>query len=420
MRTALKQLAQDGATTNQVPLWNDSKWVAAGVPTVFSKRYINGLNLEYVSPTVVTCKSGEFRDAANDTDVILANDSNVDLTIQGGGGIDKKSMAPTTVDTTSGSATAIASASVISAFGTRAGTGTLSSSSTAVTGSSSKFLSEVAVGDLVGSSTTYGYARVSSIESDTALTLVAALPGGDAPGSTSFNIIENATFRAESAAQSEKVRTLSAAGTAIVADNTFSMTSTGQALTIGVSLPSIWLAIWLGNGGSGTKPFASTQRTTPFTISGYTTDVRRIGWVRVNSSGNILAFSQHGATRIREYIWEEAKGGDFTIVSGGTATSWTTVSCAGIVPPAARLVLFTIFNPTNSESSREVYLRPRGVGSATTSRNLYQRGVSPAGSIGLTGFLRAHCDSVQNIDYVTDVTNAGATIYVGGFVEEVS
>jgi hypothetical protein len=69
-----------------------------------------------------------------------------------------------------------------------AGTGTVSSSNTTLTGIGTLFLSQVAVGDMIGN-TTSGYIQVTAIAGDTSLTLAAA-PATAFSGS-SFNIIDN-------------------------------------------------------------------------------------------------------------------------------------------------------------------------------------------------------------------------------------
>src|SRR5205807_1537074 len=68
-------------------------------------------------------------------------------------------------------------------FTTRTCTGTIAGASTTITGTNTLFLSEFAVGDLIGTNAK-GYSRITAIASDTSLTIVAAIPGGDPTGTT--------------------------------------------------------------------------------------------------------------------------------------------------------------------------------------------------------------------------------------------
>jgi len=77
-------------------------------------------------------------------------------------------------------------------------TGTFSSTGTAVTGAATSFIAQIKVGDVFGN-TTYGFSAVSAVTSNTALTLAAALPNGNAPAGTAAQSKQGADGQAAKA-----------------------------------------------------------------------------------------------------------------------------------------------------------------------------------------------------------------------------
>jgi hypothetical protein len=258
------------------------------------KRYIEGLEVVWSGTQTIDVKAGSCRNLANDGDITLASKTTADATTRHSAitglaqinGIDEKGLD----NLVSGSITCSQSATTITAtgdvtahYGTRAITGTITTSGTALTGSGTLFTEELSFGDLVGSSTTYGWSQVVAIASDTAATLIAALPGGSAT-SIAATVMHNATIQPNAAA-TDRVRTINAAGTAItVATSTTHAAS--SSLTIGVvtsdvaaSTEPLWLAVWVIDDGATPATILSTQHEDLLALpSGYTSK-RRVGWV---------------------------------------------------------------------------------------------------------------------------------------------
>lgn len=385
---------------------------AVNAGTGYPKGYLEGLRLSYSSATALVVGSGSCRDKDDSESLTLAAESTVSVTSVGALGLDTKTLTAT-VSTTSSTANATASSSILSEVGTRSLTGTISSSGTAVTGSGTKFLSEVAVGDLVGTDSTYGFSRVTAISSDTALTLVAALPGGNAPSSTAAKAIENATLRFElTTPVNKRVNTLSAAGTAIVADSNFAATESGKTLKVSAEVASCWFAVWIAKGANGTTALLSTQRTSAYLPSGYDSKSRRIGWVR-NHADNLLPFAQTGADRTRTYQLENAAYN--AVVSAGGSTSWTPATCEAYAPPTAQR-LYLMAGTDGGAGGYDLLLRRRSTGDSGTARTLLIR-FSGTPSFPYTLMYTA-CDGAQGFDYVCSISNSATHIHVAAFEEE--
>lgn len=387
--------------------------------TGYPKGYVDGLRLRYSSATAIVVEAGSCRDKDNAGNLTLASEATVSVASTGALGLDTKTLTAT-VSTTSGTSNATASSSILSEIGTRVLTGTISSSGTTVTGtgSSTRFLSEVAVGDLIGTATTYGFARVTAIASDTSLTIAAALPGGNAPASTAASVVENAVLRFElTAPVNKRINTLSAAGTAIVADSTFSATESGKVLKVSAEVASCWFAVWVAEGGSGATTLLSTQRTSAYLPSGYDTRSRRIGWVRNLSTGDFMEFQQTALGRVRHTSFEVSYGGYARVLANGNATSWTDVDCSGVVPPTSLLAEANLWL-YNTSNGPVLSVRPRGVGSSSTNRPRMTYQSTYGGSS--TNTVRAPLDGAQVMQYALTVSdmNTPAFIDLSGYEEQ--
>ena len=381
---------------------------SSGMPT----RYVTGLGLEWTSSTAISVLSGKARDSADTGDITLAADTAVTITIAGTSGVagelDQKRLSET-ANTDGSTATFVCSANIADDLGTRAGTGTISTSTTTLTPSNAAwFLKNVTVGDLVGSSTTYGWSRVTAIASGGATaTLSAALPGGDAT-TIAFTVIENATvWPGSTAGDKRRVKTLSADGLTVVCEGA-ALTSNGdtETLAVGVEIASSWYAVWISEDG----PFASTQRTTPYLAGA--ASVRRIGWLRNDSSGDLLPFSFDAARR--EMQWECALGGDDTdVLSGGVTAAWTGFVCSSAIPPTSTMGYFALHClASNAARSGTPNFRPRGIGVSTTTRN---RVLFASVSTGTTSDDEVHSwlplDGAQGAEYM-----AGAAFSLSAWV----
>jgi hypothetical protein len=263
-----------------------------GLPT----RYVEGLLVEYATVNTMTVTAGSCRNNADAADIVLGSKTTANITTGHSAvdglaqlnGLDEKGLD----NLTSGAITCSQSTTTITATGditphlrTRAITGTISSSTTTVTGVGTSFMAEVAIDDLIGTSTTYGWSRITDIDSDTSLTIASAFPGGDAPVSTAATVIYNATIQPNNAVKN-KITTISASGTSISVPTSTSH-SASSPLTIGVT-PSedgnyVWVAVWVIDNGSTPGLLLSTQHDAPLAPpSGYDS-YRRVGWTQFGS-----------------------------------------------------------------------------------------------------------------------------------------
>ncbi len=255
------------------------------------KRFIEGLVVEWASDDTVTVSAGSCRNIANDGDILLAAKTAADVTIKHSAsdglaqinGIDEKGLD----NLTSGSITCSQTTNTVTTtgdisphLGTHPVTGTITTAGTAVTGSGTLFTEEVAIGDILGSSTTYGWSQVTSVTSDTAIVLTTALPGGNATG-IAATVIHNPSIQ-PGASVTDRVRSMDATGTSISV-NTSSTEAASSPVTIG-GVPSdniavvAWLAVWVIDDGTTSATLLSTQHEDLLALPAGYTSKRRVGW----------------------------------------------------------------------------------------------------------------------------------------------
>lgn len=286
---------EDGTARMATPA--DRLLVRAGLPT----RYIEGLMVEHAFSQPgrhVRVWPGSCRNAVDTADIVLANETTADVDIahsSGTGlpllngmdeiGLDNLITNPITCSQTLYVITA--SGNVIPHYKPKNLIGTISTVGTALTGTGTKFLTALTVGDLVGSSTTYGFAFVLSVQSDTAATLVVALPGGDAT-TIAAQVINLATIWAgTSITNKQSVKSINAAGTSITVF--LGATVAGSSpLTIGVAVDNdspddysyySWYYVYAIDDGTTPGVLVSTQHQEPLALPAGYTSYRRIGSV---------------------------------------------------------------------------------------------------------------------------------------------
>jgi hypothetical protein len=255
-------------------------------------RFIQGLQAEYASTTSVTVRPGSCRNIADDGNITLATKTTASLStkhLPGTGfaqinGLDEKGLdnlvSGSITCSQTASTTIVTTGDITPHLGTRSITGTISASTLALTGIGTLFTEELSVGDLVGSSTTYGWSLVRSIESDIAATIHVAFPGGD-PSGIAATVIHSPTIQ-PAAGICERPLTINAAGTSIVV-TTNTTHAASSALTIGgifngTNLLSHWLAIWVIDNGTTPALLISTQHEDLLAIPAGYTSARRVGW----------------------------------------------------------------------------------------------------------------------------------------------
>ena len=344
---------------------------------------MTGLRLLYSSATAVILEAGACRASDGSRNLTLTQ-TTLTITTQGVGGLDETTLSATA--TTNGTTAVTMSASIYSetplSSTVRTLTGTLTSSGTAVTGSGTKFLSEVAINDVIRSASN-GASRVTAIASDTALTIVAAFPGGDVGVGQAITSYENLTLWPDTGSASDKrrVNTISHAGTAVVLSSAVTSSASGRTVRVGVEVASCWFFPWVVYGTSGTSAVLSTQRTRPYSASGYTTAWRRVPVAQFNnSSGNLdIVYDQTGTGPVRQVAYDEQRS-DHYALSAGTATSFTSVAACPAIPPTARSVRLTLVltgSTVSSGSAQYLVVRSRG-GTASTDGEISAQAAATA------------------------------------------
>lgn len=385
---------EDGDMGCMIPPYNPTATdIGPGVVT----GHVYGFPLSYASATTVTVGTGKCRAQSDYGNISLTASGTISTGTLGAiNGLDRTAIAGTVATNNATSTVTGTSTAFLTAFSPRAGTGTITTAGTAGSAGTT-LLSQISVGDLVGTAAK-GYGRVAAVLTNATFTLSNAIPGGDLTTSA-FNIIENAHFQAN--AQTVRQVNIITSDTSLGLNAVSSATESGVTGYVG-ALPSVaaYLMVWVGMGASGTGVFLSTQRTTPFGISGYNVQVRRVGSVMWDGSA-FIPFSQWGKWADRWYQFECAESGQGTrILTSGTATTWTAVVVTTVTPPTATALGLVVAVGTNA-SAEAVYVRSRGLGSATVSRPIEIANNVVTGSQKLWIPFWCACDGAQCFDYAT-------------------
>lgn len=89
---------------------------------------------------------------------------------------------------------------------------------------------------------------------------------------------------------------------------------------------------------------------------------KKIGWIRVNSAGNIVNFLQTGNNNNRYYQWDT----EITVLNNGSDTTFTDVNISGGCPPIQRKVtLSCTYTPTTAASLFSIKTRNGTSGQGT-------------------------------------------------------
>lgn len=385
-------------------------------------RFVSGLAITYASSSTITVASGKARDKADGANMSLSSQVTVSTaTANAALGYERKALTGThTFNFGAGTVSGNGSA-YLTEFGGRALTGTFSNTGALVTGTLTRFLSEVAVNDLIGvANTTNCLWRVVSIESNTSLTL-ATYPS--AFGKTDFSgttgvvveqpVIESAAGKAHGVGfiTSNTALTMNYATGSATETNVAGYASS-KALLDSTFYTCLWRAVWLLSGGSGTTVALSTQRTTPYlSITGYTTSYRRIGWVRVNSSGNLVSWS----TNLTRGYTRYTSGSAVVIRTNAdtpAATSTDSFTCEAAAPPTAKCLQATL-----ASNSPNTATDVAGAFRGTFNTQITVKGLSTSTSNGVCGWV--DCDGAQGVSlYATAATGDGTGFTVTGWEEE--
>ncbi|MFZ3193751.1 MAG: hypothetical protein WA154_11180 [Moraxellaceae bacterium] len=196
----------------------------------------------------------------------------------------------------------------------------------------------------------------------------------------------------------------------IAAGTSASIASSGVGgLDTGTEANSTYYYIWLISDAATTRALLSVSSTAPTMPVGYTYKLL-VGAVYNNASGHFQKFQQSGVHVIKEST---------TLLSAGTATTYTNVSLTGHAPPNARRVSGTIEVGSASAASISAY-----VAAETSSPGFFSVGEIYATTISAGAgtpdmavpfAINSQHEGFHRIQYKVAGTGASANIYVSGF-----
>lgn len=275
-------------------------------------------------------------------------------------------------------------------------TGTINttSGSATVTGTGTSFTTEAPAGTIINIAGTYY--TVSSVTNNTSLTLTTN-------ASTTYSAItayynNKITFSAGFCYDlSTNIKITNTAMTKSLSA-TFTGGSGNGGLDTGSKANSTWYAVFAISKADGTSDFLfSTSSTAPTMPSGYT-NKRRIGWIKTDSSGNIIGFYQKG-----DFITYNSNILDYTATSAVAGYSLTLS-----VPSGARAMLLCGYVASgtswgnmfladlNNQSSHQAF----NVCAGTHVANSVDINVNNSSQIGLTTYLSGGTFSIGTIGYI--------------------
>lgn len=108
--------------------------------------------------------------------------------------------------------------------------------------------------------------------------------------------------------------------------------SGANGLDTGTKAANSWYSVWIIKDPSvpSVAGLLSLSSTTPTLPSGYTVK-RRIGWIKTDSSSNVVLFVQSGSSQTKEYIWNNSYI-DTTVLANGTSTLFTDIDLSTWIP----------------------------------------------------------------------------------------
>ncbi len=144
---------------------------------------------------------------------------------------------------------------------------------------------------------------------------------------------------------------------------------------------------------------------------------RRIGWVRNDSSGNFLKFTQVWNGVIKRYGYDDTAS-KTRVLSGGNAMTFTEINLSSFIPPTSNNVIFlSEFETSDTGSaSNELKMRPKGF-SASTSDCLWQQRVGVVSTFKARMQHELPCVD-QTIEYRVDDGDNNVHLSVAGFDDE--
>ena len=171
-------------------------------------------------------------------------------------------------------------------------------------------------------------------------------------------------------------------------------------LDTGSETSNTWFHLYICSDAGITYSILSTNPVTPVGPSLY----RRLGAFRNDANSDLLKFTCIGVGRRREIRLSES----ITLLSSGSASSFTDVDCSSALPPTSTVGYFS-FVSAGGSGVLTMSIRPNGSTSSWTSRIRANK----------DGTLIVHefTDSSQIIEY--EIDTGSASIYLLGYLEDI-
>lgn len=155
-----------------------------------------------------------------------------------------------------------------------------------------------------------------------------------------------------------------------------------------------------------TSLLLSTSITNPLLPLGYDS-IRRIGWALTDGSAHIKKFYQAGSGGREYYQWDVP----ISVLSGGSATSFTEVSLALAAPPQATPVWLNLtYTPASAANTASI--RPHGSSASAGSTPIVLKNCAAAAQSFPTTRI-APLSETPSIDYVVTSSDALSISVVG-------
>lgn len=373
------------------------------------KGFIRGAAPVYLTTATFSVAGFNMRNSVNDGNITLATSVTLDIATTGANGI------------------------AVSANLT--GTVTISASSTAVTGTGTKFLTDFIVGDVI-TPTGGNPRRITAIASDTALILESATSGATLTGVTykrggratnTWYFLYGATdgtspcllLSTRNMAKGEIVVDLpftatgTLGGTVATTNGTTTIAGTSTNFTTDYQVGDTILV----NGGNQLTIVSITNNTTMVASINATVILSGVTHTRVRGRIRQMPFAVRcdGSALIQS--WDVAAGWPSrpcikyreytsqTVYGGLTSTSFLTTDCSAFIPPISRFGEFYVKNIGGAGGLLSI--RPTGTSLSNGRETSALNG-------GFTGAVESGCDNLQRADMKVNASTWG--VYVTGYV----
>lgn len=193
------------------------------------------------------------------------------------------------------------------------------------------------------------------------------------------------------------------------------LTSDEGGLDTGSPAANTWYYIHIisNNDSSTVDSLLSLSATAPTLPSGFTI-FRMILPIRYNGSSNFYSFHSIGKQRDRVITYEEVPA-TLRVLNAGAATTYTAVSCTGLVDPLSRVIDFN-YSHTGTSTGDFACLFD-GLGGSTVSTN--QRVITCWAGAETSNIIgRIQTNASQVINYGNSAGSNASSLYIIGFLAE--